>query len=64
MNFSEISCKKIGILENPTKKNSKCLKFEFMDKNDSEIIIISNRLFKSFLVFIENEKTFIKFEKK
>ncbi len=54
---------KFKISENPTQKNSKSLKFEFMDKNDSEIIIIPNRLFKSFLVFIEKEKRTLIIEK-
>ena len=34
-----------------------------MSKNHNAIIIIRKCLFDYFLVFIENEKTFIKFEK-
>jgi len=44
--------KKLKIWKNLELKNPKKSKFEFMDKNDREIIIVRNRLFKSFLVFI------------
>ena len=42
-------------------QNSK--KSGLIRENDDIILIIIKLLFESFLVFIENEKTFIKFEK-
>ena len=53
--FNPIFTKKLKIWKNLNIKKLKIGKYEFMDKNDSEIIITIKRLFKSFLVFIEKD---------
>lgn len=51
--FEYKNSKKVKIWKNLNIKNQKKSEFEFMDKNDREIIMVSNRLFNYFSVFIE-----------